>query len=295
VAEEVVTAGVPEVVVDAPSEIGEGPLWHEEEQVLYWLDIANGQLNRYDPATGANERAHTHAGMIGGFTIQDDGALLLFCSGGRILRWRDGATATIVEEIPAEREGRFNDVIADPEGRVYCGTMPDPKGLARLYRLDTDGSLSLLYDDIGLSNGMGFSPDLTPFYHTDTNHYVIYRLDYDRGTGLVGNRSVLVRSPKENGTPDGMAVDRAGTIWSAHWGGGAIYHFAADGAPLGSVRFPVAQVSSVTFGGPRYDVAYATTAGGHQRGPELGALAGSLFRVDLGAIGTPPFRSRVKV
>lgn len=288
--------GEPELVVDAPSEIGEGPLWHEDEQALYWVDIANGLLNRFDPASGTNEIAYRHAGMIGGFTIQADGALLLFCSEGRILHWRDGATATIVEDIPAERGFRFNDVIADPEGRVYCGTMPDAKHLARLYRLDTDGTLSLLYDDIGLSNGMGFSPDLKTFYHTDSNHYVIYRLDYDRGTGLVGNREVLVRTGGRPGVvPDGMAMATDGTIWSARWGGFGIYHYGADGAELGFVRFPVAQVSSVTFAGPAYDVAYVTTAGGHVRDETLGAQAGSLYRIRLGATGQPPFRSRVTV
>lgn len=289
-------AGEPELVVDAPSEIGEGPLWHPDENVLYWVDIANGLLNRFDPATGRNEIAYRHGGMIGGFTIQADGALLLFCSEGKILRWRDGDTTTVVEEIPAERGFRFNDVIADPEGRVYCGTMPSARNLARLYRLDVDGTLSLLYDDIGLSNGMGFSPDLKTFYHTDSNHYVIYRLDYDRGTGLVGNREVLVRTPRGKGiVPDGMAIDTAGTIWSARWGGHGIFHYGADGAELGFVHFPVAQVSSVTFGGANYDIAYATTAGGHIRDDALGAQAGSLYRIDLGAMGTPPYRSRVKV
>ncbi len=289
--------GTPEVVVDLPCQTGEGPLWHEDEGVLYWLDIPAGRLYRYDPASGRNEVAYQHDEMIGGFTIQADGSLLLFCSRGAILHWHDGSIQTLSAEIPAEREGRFNDVIADPEGRVFCGTMPRPKRLARLYRLDRDGSLTEIFGDIGLSNGMGFSPDLRTFYHTDTGHRCIYRLDYDRATGNVTNRAVLVKTPPDEGAPDGMAVAADGTIWSARWGGRALFHYDAAGQLLGSVPFPVQKVSSVTFGGPDYAVAYVTTACGEggSRGDEEGHHAGSLFRVDLSTRGTAPFRSRINV
>ena len=292
-----VQPGTPEVMVDVPCQTGEGPLWHEDEGVLYWLDIPAGRLYRYDPASGQNEVAYQHDEMIGGFTIQADGSLLLFCSRGAVLHWQDGSITTLIAEIPAEREGRFNDVIADPEGRVFCGTMPRPKGLARLYRLERDGGLTEIFGDIGLSNGMGFRADLTTFYHTDTGHRCIYRLDYDRATGSVTNRAVLLKTPPDEGAPDGMAVAADGTIWSARWGGHALFHYDARGELLGSVPFPVQKVSSVTFGGPDYAVTYVTTACGEgvSRGDEVGHHAGSLFRVDLGARGTAPFRSRINV
>jgi sugar lactone lactonase YvrE len=285
----------PEVVFDAPCETGEGPLWHEDEGALYWVDIPAGRVYRYDPASGRNEVAYQHDEMVGGFTIQADGSLLLFCSRGGVLHLRDGAVTPVIAEIPAEREGRLNDVIADPEGRVFCGTMPSPKGLARLYRLDPDGTLTEVFGDIGLSNGMGFSPDLRTFYHTDTNHRCIYRMDYDRATGEVSNRSVLLRTPPNEGAPDGMAVAADGTIWSARWNGRALFHYDAEGDLLGRVPFPVKKVSSVAFGGDDYAIAYVTTACGEggSRSDEEGHHAGSLFRVDLGARGTPPFRSRV--
>lgn len=285
----------PQVVFDAACETGEGPLWHEDEQALYWVDIPAGRVYRYDPASGENEVAYQHDEMVGGFTIQADGSLLLFCSRGAILQLRDGKTTPVIEEIPAEREGRFNDVIADPEGRVFCGTMPNRKGIARLYRLDPDGTLTEVYPDIGLSNGMGFSPDLTVFYHTDTGHRCIYRMDYDRATGELSNRAVLLRTPADEGGPDGMAVAADGTIWSARWGGRAVFHYDPTGELLGSVPFPVLKVSSITFGGPDYATAYVTTACGEggSRGDVEGHLAGSLFRVDLGARGTAPFRSRI--
>lgn len=282
-----------ELAVDETSGTGEGPLWDEDARVLYWVDIPTGRLFAFDPARSRNTLVHQHDGMIGGYTLQEDGSLLLFGDRGRIVHLQDGQTRVIVDEIPAEREGRFNDVIADPKGRIFCGTMPSGNALARLYRLDPDGTLALVFDDIGLSNGLGFSPDNSVLYHTDSNRHRIYRLDYDAGTGALSDRQVLIETPDDGTVPDGMAVDREGTIWSARWDGRALYRYDAEGQPLGTVPMPVRKVSSVAFGGEDLDTAYVTTAGGQNRGEVEGDKAGSLFRVNLGVRGRAPFRSRI--
>lgn len=291
--ETVLDVPAPELVVDEPSETGEGPLWNEVEQALYWVDIPAGRLFRYTPSTAINELIHQHDGMIGGYTFQADGSILLFGMRGQIVRWDNGATEPIVTDIPGERDGRFNDVIADPEGRVYCGTMPTDDHLARLYRLDMDGSLTELYDDIGLSNGFGFSPDNRIMYHTDSNHRRIFRLDYDAATGELSNRTTLIQTPNDESVPDGMTVDIDGTIWSARWDGHALYRYGANGRMLGKVPFPVRKVSSVAFGENDYATAYVTTAGGESRGDIEGETAGSLYRINLGVRGRAPFRSRI--
>jgi D-xylonolactonase len=292
----IIEAGRPALLVDLPCETGEGPLWHEDEQALYWLDIPPGRLYRFDPATGANELAYEHGAAIGGYTIQEDGSLLLFCARGEIVRWRDGDLTTVIEEIPAVRESRFNDVIADPEGRVYCGTMPGDTHHAQLFRLDPDGTLTTMFDDIGLSNGMGFTSDKGAMVHTDTNFRAIYRLDYDAHTGALANRRVIVRTPEDAGGPDGMTIDAEDTIWSARWGGWGLFRYSSAGELLGKVPMPVRKVSSITFGGADYRTAFITTAtGGESRGEAIGALAGWLFSIDLGVQGRPPFRSRIHV
>jgi D-xylono/L-arabinono-1,4-lactonase len=289
----VLNAGAPEVVVDLPSGTGEGPLWHEDAQKLYWVDISAGTLFRYDPESGVNELVYRHDAQIGGYTIQRDGSLVLFCSEGKILRLIGDQTEVIVPGIDKERTGRFNDVIADPEGRVFCGTMPTEDGLARLYRLDPDGTLTEIYDDIALSNGCGFSPDLSTFYLTDSNNRRIYRARYDRSSGELSDREVLIETPDDGSVPDGMTVDAEGNIWSARWDGRALFKYSPEGDLLGHVPFPVRKVSSVAFAGDAYDVAYVTTAGGPSRSADEGMVAGSLFRVDLKTTGRAPFRSRL--
>ena len=179
----------PRVVANVDCITGEGPMWHPDEKVVYWVDIPNGRLFKYDPATGKHELA-VDGPPTGGFTIQEDGKLLLFMAKGKIALWdpRKGPYQdfeVLIGEIPAERDTRFNDVIADPVGRVFCGTMPTPDRPAHLYRLDTDGTLTLLLNDVGLSNGMGFTPDRKGFYYTDTRRHTISLYDYDEATGAM--------------------------------------------------------------------------------------------------------------
>jgi sugar lactone lactonase YvrE len=286
----------PELIADYGCVTGEGPLWHPGQQRLYWCDIPRGRLYRYDPATGEHEMCH-EGEVLGGFTIQADGALLLFGTRGAVRIWREGELTTVIDEIPEERETRFNDVIADPVGRVFCGTMPTGERLGRLYRLDPDGTLTRVLEGVGCSNGMGFTPDEKGMYYTDSARREIYLFDYDRESGEIANRRVFVRIPEGEGVPDGMTVDAEGTVWSARWGGGCLVRYGrVDGEQAASevqrIPFPAKKVSSVTFGGPDYGDIYVTTAGGDRK-EEEGAGAGALFRLRLGIQGVPEFYSRI--
>ncbi len=283
----------PELIADYACQTGEGPLWHPDEKRLYWVDIPQGRMFRYDPATGEHEQCY-QGEQIGGFTIQEDGALLLFMERGAIKTWRDGQMETLVEEIPDERGTRFNDVCADPEGRVFCGTMPAPDRPGRLYRMDPDGSLRIVLDGIGCSNGIGFTPDLRGMYYTDSPTKSISLFDYDRGTGEITNRRVFAQvadGPAE-GVPDGMTVDAEGYVWSARWGGHCVVRYAPDGTEVQRITLPPSKVSSVTFGGGNYSQMYLTTAGGNVK-DEDGPEAGALYRVDAGVRGVAEFRSRI--
>ena len=293
----------PTLVADVPCETGENPLWHPEEELLYWCDIPQGDLYAYDPAIEAHEPVYTDTdGRIGGFTVQDDGTLLLFGEAGTVERFdpADGRASTVVAPNPDRFGERFNDVIADPEGRVFCGVMPDVEaGLpGELYRLDPDGSFAFVRECV-LPNGMGFTPDLDSFYFTDSGEGdptcpgYVYRYAYDRATGAVSDPEVLVDASAFEGFPDGMTVDADGDVWSAFWNGHALRRFAPDGTHERTVRFGPRKVSSLTFGGRGYTEAYVTTAGGDDRATE-GEGAGSLFRVDLGVRGREAFRSRIE-
>jgi len=255
------------------------------------VDIPAGRLFRYDPATGNHELC-LETDPIGGFTIQADGALLLFMARGAVRLWREGELTTLLEETPDERETRFDDVIADPAGRVFCGTMPTKGRPGRLYRLDTDLTLTRVLDGIGCSNGLGFTPDRRGMYYTDTPVRRIYLFDYDEGTGAITNQRIFVETPEGDGGPDGMTVDAEGFVWTAKWGGACLVRYAPDGTEDRRIAFPAQKVSSVIFGGGDYTDMYVTTAGGQTKSTD-GPGAGALFRVKPGVQGVPEFASRI--
>lgn len=272
-----------ELVADYPCHVGEGPLWHPAEKRVYWTDIPAGKLYRYDPASNTSEVCYEDR-PVGGIVLQKDGSLLLFRDCGNVVVWKDGEIVrTIVDGVDDLRNTRFNDVCADPEGRVFCGTMPDLHHMGRLYRLELDGTLTLLFDGLGIPNGMGFSPDLQKLYFNDSyaTARTTWAYEYDRSSGELGARHPL-RDAKlctDPGNPDGLAVDSEGFVWTARWDGGAILrHSPVDGSVTVNMSFPVRKVSSLCFGGDDMTDIYATTAGGHLR-PTDGQNAGALFRL----------------
>jgi len=211
---------------------------------------------------------------------------------GAIRTWRDGFKETILEEIPAERNSRFNDVIADPAGRVFCGTMTGPDKPGTLYRLDTDGSLHVVREGLGTPNGMGFTGDRRQMYFTDSRAHTIWRFDYDEQTGELSHQEVFAQTTETEGVPDGMTVDAEDHVWSARWDGGCLVRYDPAGAIVARVNFPTRKVSSVTFGGASYDEMYVTTAGGDHK-PQEGIGAGALFRIRAGIAGRAEYYSSV--
>lgn len=278
------------VIANCGCEIAEVPLWHQAEEKLYWTDIPKGEMYRYDPDTDEYEQFYD-GDVVGGYTIQKDGSLLLFMENGTVKRWTENETETVIEEIPEEIGSRFNDVIADPEGRVLAGTMPTEEQLGRLYRLDTDGTLTTLLDSVDLPNGLGFSADHETLYFTESNTNTIYEFDYDVDSGDLSNRREFVRVPEDDGMPDGLTVDEEGYVWSAQFGGGCVIRYAPDGTEESRQELPATNVTSLLFAGDDYDDLYVTTA--DYESPPDEELAGAVFRLDTDVGGVPEFYSRI--
>lgn len=281
----------PEVIADYACETGENPLWHPIEKRLYWTDIPTGRLFRYDPTAGIHEQIYKGR-PVGGFTFEANGGLLLFRDRGNIALWREGEITELIHEIPAERHSRFNDVIADPCGRVYCGTMSCEYSKGRLYRFNLDGSLTEIVGEVGCSNGLGFTPDLTSLFYTDSFAREIYRFDYCAEDGTLKNQRLFATIPASDGLPDGLTVDTDGYVWSALWDGSGIVRFDDKGHLEARLNLPTRKVSSLTFGGEGLQNLYVTTAGGHTK-QEDGLTAGALFRIRGVANGRPEFFSRI--
>ncbi len=284
---------IAELIADYACHLGENPLWHPLEHKLYWTDITTGRLFRFDPSSREHDQIFTGR-PVGGFTFQADGGLLLFMDRGTIAVWNDGELRELLPSLPDEFDSRFNDVFADTAGRVFCGTMSTYHHRGRLYRLDTNGRLHLILENIGCSNGIAISTDQKSLFYTDSFARQIYCFDYDAATGNICNQSPFATFDEDDGLPDGITLDTNGRLWAALWGGGCIVRLTEDGAIQERYSLPVRNVTSLTFGGSDLHDVYVTTAGGDDKHSN-GAASGAIFRFKTGMRGFPETFSRVNL
>ena len=268
-------------------ELAENPLWDSEKRCVYWTDITAGKIHRYDLSTEKCSVIYTGS-PVGGFTIQCDGRLLLFRTDDIASLQPDG-NAKVLRKFSHESMQRFNDVIADPEGRVFAGTFGDHPGCG-LYRVDLDGTITQMFSGTGCSNGMGFSPDLQTFYWTCSTTRQILRFAYDRSSGSLTGRKLFYQTTPDEGIPDGLAVDSEGNVWSARWGGASVVRHASDGTVLAVLRYPRLNVTSICFGGENLDQIFVTSAKESAAGA---ATSGALFKTIVQFQGSNEFKSRI--
>lgn len=274
-----------EEIADYGCECGEAPIWHAAEQKLYWCDIPQGRLYRYDPATGEHGLVHEDR-LIGAVVVQEDDSLLLLRDHGNVVCLRDGQLETVIDEIPGENA--FNDAIADPSGRVFSGTCavgkPDCPGeyerYGKLYRIDPGGTWHAVHEGEICSNGLGFSLDSRRMYFTDSGKSAISVFDYETETGEIANPRIFATT-ESPAVPDGMTVDAEDHVWFAQWNGGCVVRYTPDGKLERRVELPAPKITSVMFGGTELDELYVTSVR-------------ALFRVsDLGVRGRPEFLARI--
>ncbi len=280
---------------DCPTCVGEGPLWDKRNGVLIWIDVFNGDVYRM-PKGGSPkdfERYQLGVGKIGGLVFAKDGGLLVFANEGKVWHWNFGdAKPELKAWLKEAAPSRFNDVIADPEGRVYCGVAPVVSGgEGSFWRMDADFSFACVEPVTkGMPNGLGFTPDLKKLYFTVTNERTIYRYDYCRKTGVLSNRSVFVEVPESEGLPDGMTVDAEGCVWSAQWNGRRLVRYSPQGEKLLEYTFDIEKISCAIFGGDDYSKLFISTAN-HPHSPEEYARskAGAIFVLEKAGKGAPEF------
>ena len=240
--------------------VGEGPLWVDSEQLLYWTDIRTGRCFRYSPATGENDTIHRGV-FVGGLTVNRPGGLV-FGTWEGVMLWRSDEDWQWYHHDEERGElMRFNDCKAGPDGSFYGGTAFDEKPTGgKLFRFFPRGGFEVVADGLGISNGMGWAPDLTVYYHTNSSTRTIYRHDYDPEFHTVSNRHPFIVLDDSMGVPDGMTVDAEGFIWSAVWGSGCVLRFDPDGKLERKIDLPATQTSSVMFGGKNFTDIYVTSA-----------------------------------
>lgn len=278
---------------DAAALLGEGALWDDRKKVLYWIDIRNKQLHKYDPAT-EEKTAYEIGQYIGTVALTEDDRLLLALQDGIALF--DEATQHLEWLNDLEKDqpaNRCNDGKCSPDGYFWVGTLaislaPDA---GSFYRVAPDGSYQKFGGAYTIPNGLGWSPDGRTLYHVESNLGYVTAYDYEAGN--ITNERVIIRVPKHMGGPDGMAIDAEGMLWIAHYGGSCVRRWnPATGEVLQQIDLPVSQITTCTFGGEDLRDLYITTA---RQGLEDGRepLAGGLFCIKTDVKGLLSYRWQV--
>lgn len=273
-------------------ELGETPIWVPEEAALYWVDIGQHKIYRWDSATGDHVAFKPDMPVRGLCRRASGGWLLITDTGLAFWDASSDACEFIVNPFKDTPDIQFNDGMIDPQGRFYVGSynaadLEAPDG--SFFRLDEDKSLHKLDDKLIVTNGVALSPDHKTLYLVEMFANRILAYDYDTATGAAQNRRVFVDIPADDGMPDGLTTDSEGFVWAAHWGGWRVSRFDPAGKLEREIRVPAELVTCIGFGGEGMDELYITTAwytlSDEQRKEQ--PQAGDLFRIQTGVKGIP--------
>jgi len=288
-------ASEPKPVWQLAAELGEGPVWVERDRALWFVDIKMQQVHRYDPANGATGSwtAPEQVGFIvpaerGGFVAGLQSGLYHFDE-------RSGAFELILEVEPDKPGNRLNDGVVDPNGRLWFGTMDNgERAKSGAFYCFAEGQLTPTgLDGIAITNGPAVSPDGRILYFVDTLKGTIEAADI-QADGSLGERRPFVRIDPAEGHPDGPTIDSEGCVWISLYAGWEARRYSPAGELLDRVRFPVANITKIAFGGDDLGAAYATTARQLLSPEEIAKqpLIGDLFefRVDVAGVPCPLVR-----
>lgn len=249
----------------------EGPVWIASEKMLLYSDVPNNTIHKWTEEKGA-EVFLTPSGYTGaepsksrepgsnGLTLDNDGKLIL-CQHGdrRVARleapW-DKPTAsfvTVADRYDGKRFNSPNDVVVRSNGDMFFTDPPyglpeqenDPTreiSYQGVYKVSTDGKVSLLVDSLTRPNGIAFFPDEKTFIvaNSDPGKAIWYAFDLTENDSVTNARvfydATSMVNEENKGLPDGLRIDKNGNVFAS--GPGGIWIFNRDGKVLGKIRIP---------------------------------------------------------
>jgi sugar lactone lactonase YvrE len=243
------------------AELGEGPVWVQRDSALWFVDIKKQQIHRYDPTT-RGKRSWDAPEQVGFILPAEGGGFVAGLQSG-LYRFEEksGTFEPIVEVEPELPNNRLNDGVVDTHGRLWFGTMDNgEKAKTGAFYCFAEGRLTRTQlDGIAITNGPAVSPDGRLLYYVDTLKGTVDCADI-RDDGSLENPRPFVRIDPKDGHPDGPTVDSNGYVWISLYAGGEAWRYSPRGELVERVRFPVANITKVAFGGNDLRTGYATTA-----------------------------------
>lgn len=240
----------------------EGPVWIADDGgYLLFSDIPRNSVMKWRQGEGVSLflKPSGYTGVVdygrepgsNGLLLDREGRLV-FCEHGdrRVSRLEPGGgKMTLADSYQGKRLNSPNDAVFKSNGDLYFTDPPyglperfdDPRrelDFCGVYRLSTDGELTLLTDQMTRPNGIAFSPDEKTLYVAQSDPAAAVWMAFDvRSDGTLGEGRVFFDATswvgKKKGLPDGLKVDREGNLFAT--GPGGVHVFAPDGTHLGSI------------------------------------------------------------
>ena len=284
---------------DPVFDLSEGVIWDDRAQLVRWVDIREGRVlaGRLSGETIEIVDDRHFGQTVGAVALADDGGLLVAAAHGLATVSPDGGVSLgpDLEEFvaPAGRgPWRMNDGIVDPQGRFLVGTLSleDDQSSSPaevLLRISANGDVEVLRTALGMSNGLGFSPDGTTVFHIDTlagtlsaHAYTEDEFDvHEPWTPIVDDFPHFA---------DGMTVDANGDLWVAFWGGSRVARYSPEGRLVGEVLVNAKQPTCAGFVGETLNRLAITSARKGQAA--ISDNSGALFVSDVGVVGMREYR-----
>lgn len=246
----------------AGAELGEGARWRRDTGAVQWVDITRGEIHVLEVETGHYSVVRVDE-VVGAAVPRRNGD-------GWVVGLRDGVAVLdgagrVVDRVAIDAERpthRMNDGLCDTAGRLWIGTLDEAGGgfADAVFRISPDLTVSLAVEGVGLSNGIGWSPDDSTMYRVDSARGAVYSCDFDVAGGTRGHEEIFTTVDPADGEPDGLTVDSEGFVWVAVWDGWHVRRYRPDGSLDFVLEMPVARPTSCVFGGADMKTLFVTTA-----------------------------------
>lgn len=255
-------------VVNPGCTVGEGPFWNKNEGKLYWVDILQNKIYRYDPSNGKTDTWSTPEHI--GFVVKGKKNLIGgLKSGLHHLVFNDDGSLTVlrIDRVDEYSEHiRFNDAISDANGGIWACTM-DMRGsepLGKYFYYDNNLERKNIDDGYIVANGPALSPDEKLLYTVETvgNAYLprgVYVSGITSGKTPENKRLLIDWSGKDT-FPDGIITDALGNLWIGEFGGNILRCFWPNGEIKIEIPLPAWNITKAAFGNDRQDMIYVTSA-----------------------------------
>lgn len=282
--------GEPRNVWNLAADLGEGPVWVGRDQALWFVNIRGPAVHRFEPAT--DDKRSFKAPELIGFALpaRSGGFVAGLQSGLHRFNPSNGEFSPLVEVENDLPGNRLNDAASDPSGAMWFGSMDVAEKAKRgtFYRFSEGKVRPTGIGNIEITNGPAVSPDGKILYVVDTLGRTIRAADVN-SDGRLGPLRPFVAIGEGEGYPDGPTVDAEGCVWISLYAGWETRRYSPHGELLQRVRFPVANITKIAFGGPDLRTAFATTARQFLTPEELEQQpqAGDLFAFDVDVPGVP--------